>query len=159
MNYTIRIFGRDGAAFTTREVAEAATEGVFLEEEPIFAPDPGSAEAANPVWHSLVMRWDPMKQPIVFNNHFQDGALHEEIRRLMLVLEIARKTEPRQKVVDHLQKTIRMFSVELNRAEMTDDTWAMLDAIESRVAKRCAGIVFTPDEGFFDSDLKRFYKL
>jgi hypothetical protein len=159
MNYAIRIFCRAETDVTLSEVAEAVTEGGFLDEDPHFKPDPKSAEGASPQWQSLEVMWSSSKQPIIFRQDLRNDALREEIARLMFILEVSRKSEARQRVVDHLQNTVRMFSIEVQREEMTDATWAMLDAVEARLAKKCDGIVFTKDEGFFDKNLKHFYKL
>ena len=159
MSYTIRIFCRAETPVTLSELAEAATEGGFLDQEPRFDPDPESVEGDNPEWRSLLLIWSTGKQPIVFHNHFRDDALREQIQQLMFILEVSRKTNPRQRLVDHLQQSVRMFQIEMSREEMTESMWALLDAVEARLAKKCDGIVFTKDEGFFDQDLKHFYKL
>jgi hypothetical protein len=158
MNYAIRIFCRAEADVTVKEIAEAVTEGGFLDEDPRFEPALDSAEAANPQWQTLVVHLTSHKQPIVFHQKRND-ALREEIDRLMLILEVSRKSTARQTVVDHLHQTVRMFMIDVQREETTEDTWAMLDAVEARLAKKCKGIVFTQDEGFFDQNLKHFYKL
>jgi hypothetical protein len=158
MNYTISIFCRAETPVSLRELAEAVSEGQFL-DDPQFDPEPESAEGENAEWRSLIVHWSPGKQPITFHQHLRDEALREKKAWLMHILERSRKSKNCQRVADHIQQTVRMFEIEVDRDEMTEDTWAMLDAVEARLAKKCDGIVFTRDEGFFDQNLKHFYKL
>lgn len=35
----------------------------------------------------------------------------------------------------------------------------MIDALEAHLARRCEGIIYAPDDGFFDADLNRLVAL
>src|SRR5215469_11041230 len=159
MNYIIRIFFRSSSPISLREVIEAAEEGEFLFEDPKFDPNPDVQPTDIMAWTSLKLTWDSRKDPIVFRNHYEDDELRKEIRELSHILSISRPSKPAQRVTDHLKQTVRMLEIEMNRDELTDEAWVMLDAIESGLAKKYDGIISTQEGAFFDQNLKRLYKL
>lgn len=159
MKYAIRIFFRADNAISLRDITEIAEDGKYLDEDPKFDSPPHPADADVIEWKFLTMTWKSDKDPIVFRNHYQDDELRNEVVRLTHILKISRKTKPGQRVADHLQQTVRMLVIEMNRDEMIDEVWVMLDAIEAHLARRYQGIIFTQEGAFFDQNLKRFYKL
>jgi hypothetical protein len=159
MAYTIRMFFRSSTPVSLLEITEIAKDGMYFDEDPRFDPDPNGENVDALNWTSLTIIWSAEKKPVLFRNHYQGDEIRQEIGRLTHILGISKKTKAGQRVTDHLREAVRMLAIEMNREEISDEAWAMLDAIEAHLAKKYDGIIFTQEGAFFDKDLKRFYRL
>jgi hypothetical protein len=55
----------------------------------------------------------------------------------------------------HLADTKRIFAIEVDQPNLSEEAWEMVDALERFLAARCDGIMYAPDDGFFDPSLER----
>jgi hypothetical protein len=159
MKYIIEIFFRSNDRIDLREITDAVKEGEFLFEEPRFDPDPEDEKIDTSAWTSLRLDWEEGKDSIVFRYDHGDEGLRKEIGDLTHILKISRKSKPAERVAEHISQTAQMLVIEMNREQISEEAWTMLDAIEARLAKKYDGIVYTQEGAFFDASLKRFYKL
>lgn len=159
MSYFLRIFCRSDDVPTRRELAKFIKEGVYFDAAPRFEPPPDAAESAEPEWSSFTVHYEAGKRPVVLHRNRNDAVLQEEVRGLLFILEVSRKTKARQKVMEALQATILMISIEVEREDVTEECWEMLDSVESHIARKCEGILFASGEGFYDKNLKHLKRL
>jgi len=159
MSYFLRIFGRSAQPITRREIADFIAAGSFFDDDLRFEPSPDSPESAEENWTALNVQYDREKRPIRFERNVGDVLLKEEVQELLFVLDKSRKTQAQQEVLRALQGAAQVISIEVNRESASEDCWEMLDAVEAFLAERCDGIVYAPDDGFFDKKLQPLYKL
>jgi predicted RNA binding protein YcfA (HicA-like mRNA interferase family) len=62
-------------------------------------------------------------------------------------------------VVDKLATSKQIIAIEIDYFELTDAAWEMLDCLEAYLAKKLFGIVYAPEDGFYDEPLQPLYKL
>jgi hypothetical protein len=49
--------------------------------------------------------------------------------------------------------------IEIDYSGLTDAAWEMLDCLEAYLAKKLSGIVYAPEDGFYDENLQPICKL
>ena len=54
---------------------------------------------------------------------------------------------------------VRMFGIEIDRDYLTENAWAMLDALEAYLAGNLMGLVYAPEDGFYGSGLQLLHKI
>ncbi len=54
---------------------------------------------------------------------------------------------------------VQGFALDIDPAGLPDEVWQMLDAVESHVASELDGVIYVPDEGFYDKGLKKVLAL
>jgi len=144
---------------TRRQIAEFVEEGSFFDPVPRFDPAPDTPESEAPQWGSFTLHYQDGRRPIRFERNLRDELLKEELDELLFILERSKKTKTQQEMLERLRETQQVIGIEVDREALTDDGWEMLDAVESFLATRCDGIVYVPDEGFFDANLRPVYRL
>ena len=159
MSYFLRIFGRSAQPITRREIADFITAGSFFDDQPRFEPSPESPESAEENWTALSVQYDAEKRPVRFERNVGEALLKDEVQELLFVLDKSSKTQAQQEVLRTLQVASEVISIEVNRETASEDCWEMLDAVEAFLAEKCDGIVYAPDDGFFDKKLRPLYKL
>jgi hypothetical protein len=159
MSYFLRVFCRVVRPVTRREIADLITAGSFFDIQPRFDPPPDSAEARHEDWAALVIHYDPQRRPIRIERNVRDALLEEEVREVLFVLERSRSTKARQEIEQTVRSAAQIFSLEVSRETVSEDCWEMLDAVQAFLAEKCDGIVYAPEDGFFDKNLRPLYKL
>jgi hypothetical protein len=159
MSYFIRIICTKSRVITRRELANFIIEGAYFDNEPRFRPTPESTESADEAWGSLVVHYDPERRPIEFERNAADAVHRQEIEELLFILEVSKDTKIKRRIQEHLKDTKQIYAIEINPDGLTDDCWEMLDNVESFIAREVGGIIYTSDEGFYDENLQRIYRL
>jgi hypothetical protein len=159
MSYFHRVFCRSSEAITRREIAEFIAAGSFFDSEPGFDPPPDSAEAADLNWGRLAVHYEPDGRPVTIERNVEDPLAQEEVRELLFVITKAKETQARQNVERAIRAAAQVYRIGVNRETASDDCWEMLDSVQAFLAGRCAGIVYAPDDGFFDEKLRPLYRL
>jgi hypothetical protein len=159
VSYFIRIFGRSDAPLLRAEIADFISEGLFFDRPPRFDPPIESDPDGGESWSAFSVHYDPERRPIRLEHNFNDAIVAEELKELVFVLEKSQDTSARDEVLRVLDSVRQVVSLEINRETVSDDGWEMLDALEAFVAERIDGIVYAPDGGFFDKNLRPLYRL
>jgi len=159
MSYFLRVFCRSTQPVTRREIAEFICAGSFFDREPRFDPSPDSAEAGDLDWGALAVHYEPEKRPVRIERNVNDALLQEEVRELLFVIARAKETQARQDIERAIRTAVQVFSLEVNRETASEDCWEMLDSVQAFLAEKCEGIVYAPDDGFFDRKLRPLYRL
>jgi hypothetical protein len=159
MSYFLRIFGRSAQTITRREIATFITAGTFFDSEPRFDPPPDSPESGDESWTAFTVQYDSQKRPVRFERNLGDALLQEEVQEVLFVLGKSRETRARQEVERTIRGAVQVISLEVNREAASEDCWEMLDSVQAFLAEKCDGIVYAPDEGFFDKKLRPLHRL
>jgi hypothetical protein len=159
MSYFLRIFGRSSQPLTRREIASFISAGSFFDLEPRFEPPPEAPESAEENWTVLTLHYDTEKRPVRFERNVGDALLKEEVQELLFVLNRSKPTHAQREVLETIQAATQVISIEVKRETASEDCWEMLDAVEAFLAERCDGVIYAPDDGFFDKSLQPLYRL
>jgi hypothetical protein len=121
------------------------------------APDaPGFDDDA---WAALKVFYDGVKRPIVIYRNTDDEALQNEVSEAVSALQESAGEGAHPDLVQQLQATKQVIAIEVNKARLSDAAWSMIDSVEGFTAERFEGIIYAPDDGFFDANLKRLCQL
>jgi hypothetical protein len=159
MSYFIRIFCRVPSVVTRREIAEFVLEGSYFDPPPEFEPTLDALEDTDDTWNTFLVHYGVDRRPLVLTRDIAGDLLRRETEELVFILKRSRQSAGQKAVLEHLQNTTQVISIELDRDKLPKDAWEMLDNLESYLAKRLTGLVYAPDGGFFDEGLRRVYRL
>jgi hypothetical protein len=153
VSYGLTVFCRRPAEHLTRqEIAQAVVDGVYFEDTPQFDPPLDSAEAREPEWDTLVIRYAAAKRPVVV---FRRGALRgieEDIEEAFVKPPL----DPAMK--RRLVEAKQTFTLDVDQEGLTDEAWEMCDFIEHFIADQCDGLIWAPGDGIFDAKLQPIAK-
>jgi hypothetical protein len=158
MGYKIQVFCEQPQKVSLHELNEFILEGAYFEDPKIdVLTDKSGVERNN--LNALKLNYEDSKPPIIVYNISEPEGIAGEIKELLFVLDLSRKTPTQQSITEKLLKTSQAFVFDFDKESITDDCWEMLDSIESFLANKCNGIVYAPDDGFFSKDLEHLYSL
>lgn len=152
MSFRIYILGNRPPELSRGEIAEFIREGGYF-ESPTFDPDPKSQDAAALDWSTF---------DIFAGSGSNPSRLHSEHGpRIADAVSIVEGTFDERGltlpsiVSAQLATTRHVYVVEIDRgAGVSEDAWEMLASVEAFLAKRCGGIVFSSEDGVYDSELR-----
>jgi hypothetical protein len=64
-----------------------------------------------------------------------------------------------QDLIQKLATTKQVIAIEIDYSGLTDAAWEMVDCLEAYLAKKLSGIVYAPEDGFYDENLQPIYNL
>lgn len=156
MTQYLRVFCTSEAPITAAQVGDFIIEGAHFDAEPRFEPLLDSPEALDPRWESLSVTYENARRPVVIEHTTaEDELLAEELSEIKEELESIASPEHRQRIAEHLDATRQTFAIDHDPSTLSDDAWEMLDTIEGRLAQGLDGLIYAPDDGFFDAKLQR----
>jgi len=158
MSYFIRIFCTTECSTSRAEFIEFIEEGVYFDDEFKFDLSLDSPEAKDPDWNILTVNYNANLRPVIFERNIHDDLQKEEIDEFLFILSASRETKGHKIVKQHLESTVLTFSIDIKQESLTEDCWDMLASLESYLCKKCNGLIYAPDDGFYNSKLKRIYK-
>ena len=154
MSSFIRVLCRQSGGVSPAELAQFVRDGVFFDDPPSFDPSDALSQTASEDWSTLAIHFHPQLRPVIVWKTAGGPLLADEIAEAVEALSMADdpiKTE----LIDRLSATSVIYALEINESTLTDEAWNMVDSLEAHLARRGAGIVYAPDDGFFDEDLER----
>jgi hypothetical protein len=152
MTYFLRVFCRSSRAITRREIARFIVEGYFFDEKPSFEPSPESEAGLDENWRRFDIHYHPEKRPVILFKDVAEKMLQGEIKEILE--ELAPPPVP-EVVVKALHASQQVIAIEIDQLHLTDDAWEMVDILEAFLARELDGIIYAPDDGFFDKKLRR----
>lgn len=160
MSYFIRVFCASDFPITRHEIASFILDGVYYEKTPIFDPSPDNESSCQPTWKRLTVTYSPDKRPIIFEKNIPtDRLFQDEIKEMIEQLMRQGTNKACASLIERLQKSQQIIAIEVDRYGITDETWEMLAGLESYLAKTLCGLIYAPDDGFYDHDLQQVCKL
>jgi hypothetical protein len=126
-----------------KEISDFVRDGFYFDCDPqitVFGSDP---------WNRIEIQYDKSRRPIIVHKTVNGHLLKDELK------EIKNATRKMQSEIEnHLDRTSTIFAIEVNRLNVTEEAWKMLDGLDSFIASRCGGIIYIPEEGFYNAELK-----
>ena len=159
MNYFIRIFCQSTQAIPRYNIGQFILDGVYFDEQPEFIPALKDADSRWANWDSFHIRYSPDQQPIMLTQNIGDALFEAE--RVALIDLIPRLVDApiQHDFIDSLMTASQLIVIELERDNLADEAWEMLDALEAYLAETLAGLIYAPDDGFYGSGVELLYKI
>ncbi|MDQ3640861.1 MAG: hypothetical protein M3450_05165 [Actinomycetota bacterium] len=158
MTTYLRVFGQAHRIVNRTEIADSLSEGVYFDEPLTVEVADVPGERVDDEWTVLHIRYHAARRPIILHMTTGGPLFGEEVTEAIEALAVI--SSPRTAdLVCRLSGTSIIYAFEVDERNLTEDAWGLVDALEAYLARRCEGIVYAPDDGFFDADLNRLVAL
>jgi uncharacterized membrane protein YheB (UPF0754 family) len=158
MSYQIQVFCERCKKDILSEIDNFIEEGGYFENAKVeFLSSSNSTEQVSGEAVKIIYEHD--KSPIIIHSILDSEGIAKESKELIFVLNLSKKSSVQKDITDKILKASQVFILDFEKELISDDCWEMLDAIESFLANVCDGIVYSPDDGFFNKALNHLYSL
>jgi hypothetical protein len=159
MSYFLRVFCQSPQLVPSNEITDFIRDGWYFDEPPKFEVQP-SAEAQDEThWKFITVHYQTNKRPVRIELNVNDQLLQQEIEEAIEVIRKLGQLNQKQNLVEKLAASKQAIAIEVDYLGLTDAAWEMLDCLEAYLAKILSGIVYAPDDGFYNEQLQPIYKL
>ena len=159
MSYFLRVFCQSPQLLPSNEITDFIRDGWYFDEPPHFEVQ-SSAEADDEThWKLITVHYQTDKRPVRIELNVNDQLLASEIEGTIEVIRKSGQLNQQQNLVEKLAASQQVIAIEIDYLGLTDAAWEMLDCLEAYLAKKLSGIVYAPDDGFYDEALQPIYKL
>jgi hypothetical protein len=155
MSYHIRVLCQAGGNLTRTEIINFIIEGAYF-ASPLFIPGPSSGEITNAIWDSLEIIYDQSKRPIIISRLVNSEAANETAELLRQIYALPISKSAALLITRQLQASCMVISIELDPVGISEGAWLMIDCLESYLARKFIGIIYAPDDGYYNADLKKY---
>lgn len=159
MSYFLRIFCRFNELVPTAEITDFIENGCYFDDLPRFVIGKVKPDAEEAHWQSLTVHYAMGKRPIVIERNVNDELLHREVNETIANLKLSEHDRQLSEIIDQLSATKQIIAIEIDFDGLTDAAWEMLDCLEAHLASILSGIIYAPDDGFYDCHLQPIYQL
>lgn len=159
MNYFLRVFGQSPHPLPSSEITDFIRDGWYFEESPNFEVQPSAKAEDETHWKFITIHYQTDKRPIRIELNLKDKLLQQEIDEAIDTISQSGHLNQQQDLIQKLTATKQVIAIEVNHSGLTDAAWDMLDCLEAYLAKKLSGIVYAPDDGFYDENLQPIYNL
>jgi hypothetical protein len=159
MSYFLYIYCRSQSPINRQEITEFIEEGVYFDEDPRYEPPAQFGENQGDNWDSFNLYYQDNKNPVTFYRNAQAESLRYEIEVAVDDVEMSGKTSKEQSLIRHLEACQQLIKVEIDRSDLTEDAWDLINNLERYLAKEYGGVVYAPDDGFYDHNLRLILSL
>ena len=148
MSYFIRALCRNDSRLTVGFVAEFLRDGVYFETMPEMVAQPSSETYSE--FERIDIQYDAQKRPIIIT-----AAIGEEVTNEVAELnELARRSGISKQLRQRIGDTRQVIAIEVDRERLTKDAWTFCDCFESAIASKLDAVIFAPDDGIYDANLR-----
>lgn len=154
MSTYFRIICTSDTKITVDEIIQFLQDGFFIEQPPQYVRDRDEIYDGG----RLLIIHDPQKRPIIVAGNLQDELFQREIDEFLEVLERVTDEDAKTQLRMHLTQSKQIIAIEIAPQNLSQDAWHMLDSLEAYFARQLQGIVYAPDDGFFDDSLTAIYR-
>ncbi len=159
MSYFLRVFCQSSQLVPSSEIIDFIRDGWYFDEPPKFEVQP-SAEAEDEThWKFITVHYQTNKRPVRIELNLNDEFLQQEIEETIEVIRKSGQLNQQQNLVEKFAVSKQVITIEIDYSGLTDAAWEMLDCLEDYLAKKLSGIVYAPEDGFYDANLQPIYKL
>jgi hypothetical protein len=159
MSYFLRVFCQSPQLVPSNEITDFIRDGCYFDEPPNFEVQP-SAEAQDEThWKFITVHYQTNKRSVRIELNINDQLLQQEIEERIEVIRKSGQLNPQQNLIEKLAASKQVIAIEIDYSGLTDAAWEMLDCLEAYLAKKLSGIVYAPEDGFYDANLQPIYKL
>jgi len=159
MSYFLYIFCRSQSPINRQEITEFIEEGVYFDEDPRYEPPAQFGENQGDNWDSFKLYYQDDKKPVTFYRNAQDESLRYEIEEAVDEVEVSGKASQEQSLIRHLEACQQLITVEIDRSDLIEDAWDSINNLERHLAKEYGGVIYAPDDGFYDNNLRLILSL
>lgn len=159
MSYFIRIFGQTAEALSRRDIQEFILGGLHFDRIPVFIPAFLDPDALQEDWESLIIICEPDTPTINLMRHVGDSVFEAERDAVKTLIGASVPAELQPNLIEMVDACNQVMVIEIDREYLTEDAWAMLDALEAYLAGNLTGLVYAPDDGFYGSGLQLLHKI
>jgi hypothetical protein len=146
MAYFLKVFCRASSRVPLSEVRDFVRDGVYFDPPPDLISK--AVEGADGESWQLEILYDASKRPIVVSNDTSDRLLAIEKEE---VLDLENADAVRQRIIEAQQ----ILAIEINRDSLSEDAWVLCDCLQSFIASKFDGLIYAPDDGFYNDKLER----
>lgn len=155
MSDFIRIICDSTEPVSSSEITGFIVEGIYFDETPRFDPPQEAANASPAGWQTLAVYYQAEKRPVLFHKSVNDQLMREEINEIVEEELADKHATAAETLRRRLSRCYQTLAIEINPTSLTEEAWEMLDSIEAYLAKKYQGVIYVPDDGFFDESLQR----
>ncbi|MBC6478928.1 MAG: hypothetical protein EBE86_004545 [Hormoscilla sp. GUM202] len=153
MSYFLRIFCQSSQQRPWEEIANFIEEGCYFEKKPCFEPSPSGDSAKHTQRKSLAIHYQPGKRPVIIELNGDDKLLQQEIKET--ISQLSERSQQESDLACQLAASKQVIAIEIDQE---DAGWEMLDCLEAYLASSLSGIIYAPEDGFYDDQLQPVYQ-
>ena len=159
MSYFLRVFCQSAQLLSSQEISEFIQNGCFFDEMPPLKVHPDVANTSESDWQSIHVHYQNGKRPIIIQRNVNDRLLKQEIQEITDNFNSRPGLSDRTNIIQYLSNTQQIIGLEIYFNGLTDAGWEMLDCLEAYLASKLTGIIYAPDDGFYDEKLQPIWRL
>lgn len=159
MSYRIQVFCNHSEPILFNEIVNFIDEGAYFEDLKILPLTGSDLSSSHDNVRTLEVSYEVDKSPVIVSKITDNQEISKETEELLFVLDLSKKSSVQQNIVKKLHETSQVFVFEFNKESVSEDCWEMLDSVEGFLASKFNGIIYAPDDGFFDECLNHIYSL
>ncbi|WP_017720733.1 hypothetical protein [Kamptonema formosum] len=157
MSYFLRVFCQSAQLFPCNEIADFIQDGCFFDEKPRFEIRQGAADAGETDWQSITVHYQTGQRPVIIERNLSDNLLQQEVSEIIEILKSSGHLNQHPDLVRTLAGSQQVIAIEIDPVGLTDAGWEMLDCLEAHLASSLSGIIYAPNQGFYDRNLQPLY--
>lgn len=159
MSYVLRVFCQSPQPISSSEITDFIRDGYFFEQPPHFQVQPNPEAVNENHWKSISIQYQTDKRFILLELNLNDPVLQAEIKETINIINQSEPFNQPQDLVQRLTTTQQVIAIDIDSQGLTDAGWEMLDCLEAYLAKRLSGIIYAPEDGFYNDQLQPIYHL
>ncbi|MCA1992914.1 MAG: hypothetical protein LDL41_12895 [Coleofasciculus sp. S288] len=159
MSYFLRIFCQNPQSVPSNEITDFIRDGWYFDEPPNFEVQPSTEAEDETHWKCITIHYQPDKRPVRIELTLNDQLLQQEIEETIEAIRQSGQLNQQQNLVEKLAASKQIIAIENDYLGLTDAAWEMLDSLEAYLAQKLSGIIYAPDDGFYNEELQPIYKL
>ncbi|MBA3873667.1 MAG: hypothetical protein H0X30_31425 [Anaerolineae bacterium] len=159
MSYFIRIFGQATDGLSRRDIQEWIVGGLHFDKVPVFIPAFLDPDSMLEDWESLIIIYAPDTPTVNLMRHINDAVFQAEQDAVKALIGKSVSNELQQQLIEMVEASNQVIGIEIDREYLSEEAWAMLDALEAYLAGNLMGLVYAPEDGFYGSGLELLHKI
>ena len=159
MSYFIRIFCQSERGISPSEITEFIRNGYYFDESPQIEikqnPDNSHLDRCS----FINIHYQADKRPISIQFTLNEQLHREEIAEAIAFLNRSNQGQQQQEIIQKISTSQQLIAIEVDAPALPDSAWEMLDCLEAYLAKELSGLIYAPDDGFYDEFLQPLYQV
>ncbi len=159
MSYFLRVFCQSPQLVPSNEITDFIRDGWYFDEPPNFEVQPSADAEDETHWKFITLHYQTNKHPVRIELNVNDQPLQQEIDEAIDIMSQSGQLNQQQDLIQKLATTKQVIATEIDYSGLTDAAWELLDCLEAYLAKELSGIVYAPEDGFYDENLQPIFNL
>ncbi len=140
------------------EITEFIRNGYYFDESPQIEVKQHPENSHREGWEFINIHYQADKRPISIQITPKDQLLREEIAEALAFLNQPNQGQQQQQLIQKISSSQQLIAIEIDAPGLPDSAWEMLDCLEAYLAKELSGLIYAPDDGFYDEFLQPIYQ-